>query len=204
MTTATPASLRLFVAIELPEAWLAALAGLQQRMKDALAKDPLLTGVRVRWARSKGIHLTLKFIGEAPPERLAPIREQLARAVPESPGITLALGWAGSFADRRAPRVIWAGVQSEQYEKLRALADSIETWLAAAGVPRERRGFAAHLTLARLPNDLPDDARRRIAELTTAVEAPSVPPFEVEAVSLMQSLLGPNCARYERLGRWPA
>ena len=203
MTDEKPALLRLFVAIELPEAWLVALGELQERMRAALSDDSALAGVRVRWVRPEGIHLTLKFIGEVAADRLEPIREQLARAVPEAPGVSLTVARAGSFSDRRAPRVIWAAVYSEQAERLRQLAESIETWLAAAGVPRERRSFAAHLTLARLPNDLSDDLRRRVAELTTGVEAPAVRPFAVEAVSLMQSLLGPGGARYERLGRWP-
>jgi 2'-5' RNA ligase len=197
-------SLRLFVAIELPESWLTALGELQGRMRDAIENDAALAGARVRWVRPEGIHLTLKFIGEVAPDRLTPIREQIARAVPEKPGMQLSLARAGSFSDRRAPRVIWAGVYSDQAERLRRLAESIETWLAAAGVPRDRRGFAAHLTLARLPNDLLDGDRRRLAEVTVAVAAPSVPSFEVEAVSLMQSFLGTGGARYERLGRWPA
>jgi 2'-5' RNA ligase len=200
----TERSLRLFVAVELPESWLQGLASLQEGMKAALAKDALAGGVRVRWVRPEGIHLTLKFIGEVAPQRLEVIREQLARAVPEPPRITLTLGRAGSFADRRAPRVVWAGVYSDQADALRRLAEGIETWLAAAGIPRERRGFASHLTLARLPNELPDDVRRRVAEVTTSVEGPEVPPFLVEGVSLMQSFLGPGGARYERLGRWPA
>jgi 2'-5' RNA ligase len=160
--------------------------------------------VRLRWVRPDGIHLTLKFIGAVAEDRLPVIQEQLARAVPTMPAITLTLGWAGSFSDRRAPRVIWAGVYSSQADELRRLAESIETWLAAAGVAREKRGFAAHLTLARLPQDLPEATRRRVAELTTGVALPEVPPFSAERVSLMQSHIGPGGARYERLAAFPA
>jgi 2'-5' RNA ligase len=196
-------SLRLFVAIELPETWLHALAELQQRMQTALSQDEALAGVRTRWVRPEAIHLTLKFIGEVEPDRLAPVREQLSRAVPQAPGIELALGRAGSFSERRAPRVIWAAVQTSDAHALRRLAEDVETWLAAAGVPRERRAFAPHLTLARLPNDLNDAMRLRVAAVTGGVETPDVAPFAVEHVSLMQSLLGPDGARYERLGLWP-
>ena len=203
MTGEDQGRLRLFVAIELPETWLTALGELQDGMKAALAADAQTAGVRLRWVRPEGIHLTLKFIGEVAPARLEPIREHLALAVPEPPAIPLSLGGTGSFQDRRAPRVIWAGVESPQAESMRRLAEAIETWLTAAGVPRQRRGFAAHLTLARLPNDLPDDIRRRIAQVTNSVEAPGPAPFTVDGVSLMRSHLGPGGARYERLGRWP-
>jgi 2'-5' RNA ligase len=99
--------------------------------------------------------------------------------------------------------VIWAGIDSPQREQLYALAVNIETWLAAAGVPRERRGFAPHLTLARLPQELPDAIRTRIVEVTTAIQAPEIAPFVVQSVSLIQSHLGPGGARYERLMVYP-
>ena len=122
---------------------------------------------------------------------------------PSSPNIELSFSRAGSFSDQRSPRVIWAGIETPQREQLYALAASIETWLAAAGVPRERRGFTPHLTLARLPQELPDAMRTRIAEVTTAIQAPEIAPFVVRAVSLIQSHLGPGGARYERLMVYP-
>ncbi|HEX5140511.1 MAG TPA: RNA 2',3'-cyclic phosphodiesterase [Dehalococcoidia bacterium] len=196
-------SVRLFVAIELPQVWLDALQSLQERMKDALAADNRIGEVRVRWVKPEGIHLTLKFIGNISPERLEPIETQLVAAVPEPPGIQLRLGRAGSFADRRAPRVLWAGIETPQLPRLLQLAESIETWLAAAGVPRERRPFAPHLTLARLPDDVRDEQKRRIAEVTRGVEGESVAPFTVDHVSLMRSHIGPGGARYERVAAYP-
>ncbi len=203
MTNDTSRLLRLFVAIELPQTWLEGLAETQARMKAALAADATTAALRLRWVRPEGIHLTLKFIGEVEPERLEPIREQLGSAVPEVPEATLSLAGVGSFEDRRAPRVIWAGIQTEPAQTLLRLAESIETWLAAAGVPRERRGFRPHLTLARLPDGLSDAQRERAAAITTAVTPAELSPFRIEGVSLMRSLLGPGGARYERLGYWP-
>jgi 2'-5' RNA ligase len=198
------ARLRLFVAIELPQTWLKVLVALQERMRAALAADSQTAGLRLRWVRPEGVHLTLKFIGYVEAGQVDVIRNQIAAAVPEPPGIELRLAGAGSFSDRRAPRVVWATVESPQRERLMQLAERIETWLEAAGVPRERRPFAPHLTLARLPQELPEAQKRRAAELTTAVERPAAPPFTVERVSLMQSHLGPGGARYERLAAFPA
>lgn len=196
-------SLRLFVAIELPETWLQGLGELQSRMKAALQREPQLRETRIRWVRPEGIHLTLKFIGYVQPDRLEVIQNQLAVAIQEPPEIELSFHRAGSFSDRRAPSVIWGGIETPQREKLYALAASIETWLAAAGVPRERRSFAPHLTLARLPVDLQVDVRKHIAEVTTAVTAPAFPPFMVRNVSLMQSHIQQGGARYERLMVYP-
>jgi RNA 2',3'-cyclic 3'-phosphodiesterase len=201
MTSERP--MRLFVAIELPPSWLGGLGELQSRMQAALQADTQLRDTKVRWVKPDSIHLTLKFIGEVAPDRLEAIKGQLAGAVPDSPNIALSFWRAGSFSDRRSPRVIWAGIDSPQREELYALAASIETWLGAAGVPRERRAFTPHLTLARLPQELPDAIRTRVAEVTTAVQAPEITPFVVHSVSLIQSHLGPGGARYERLMAYP-
>jgi 2'-5' RNA ligase len=145
----------------------------------------------------------LKFIGQVKPDRLGVIEDQMAVAVQEPPGIELSFHRAGTFSDGRAPRVIWGGIETPQRERLYALAGTIETWLAAAGVPRERRAFSPHLTLARLPEALPAPLRQRLAEVTTGVEAPDIPPFVVHDVGLIQSHLGPGGARYERLMVYP-
>ena len=113
------------------------------------------------------------------------------------------MGNVGSFAGSRAPRVILATLGGDT-RSLIQVTDRIETWLAAAGFPRERRAFQPHITLARLPETLDDATRAAIAEVTTAYAPPPVPPWPVERVSLMQSRLGPGGARYERLAAFPA
>src|SRR5687767_14461827 len=53
---ATGPSLRLFIAIDLPDGWTAALAQMQ-----ALLRRQGLE--QLRWVRPEGVHLTLKFLG---------------------------------------------------------------------------------------------------------------------------------------------
>jgi 2'-5' RNA ligase len=204
-------TLRLFVALELPDTWKQALHALQDESQASLAAHPETKAVRVRWVRPEGIHLTLKFLGQVPQERLEKIDWALRNAVAEPPRFDLTLGRAGSFSDRRAPRVIWAGITEPTSfgprgildTKLYQLAEAIETWFAAAGFPRERRSFAPHLTLARLPEDLSPQLREAVAAITNASPAPRVSPFMVERVSLMRSQLSPGGARYERLAAYP-
>ena len=199
--SSTPSSLRLFVALELPEAWKTALGALQDEMRAAL-HDRFGDAVRPRWVRTDGIHLTLKFLGATPASRLDAVETALRQAVPSLAPFSLQLANAGSFADRRAPRVILAGVHGDT-QPLFALAEMVETWLAAAGWPRERRSFRPHLTLARLPETLDDATRRAVAGITTACKSPEVPPWAVDHVALIRSHLGPNGARYERLAVFP-
>jgi 2'-5' RNA ligase len=200
--TAPDPSLRLFVALELPDAWKDALGRLQDGMRAAL-QQRFDDAVRPRWVRPEGIHLTLKFLGPTPASRVDAVETALHHAVPAPPGFSLQLANLGSFADRRSPRVILAGVQGDT-KALYALTERIETWLAAAGWPREKRSFYPHLTLARLPETLDDVTRRAVATITTAIEAPIVSPWPVESVHLVQSHLGPNGATYETLASFPS
>ena len=203
---ATPqgASLRLFVAIELPETWKQALERVQQAMQQEMSADASLSKVKVRWVRPEGIHLTLKFIGNVPAERVSSIEFAIASAVPAEPGIELSLDRTGAFSDKRAPRVIIATVGvGGGYQRLQRLAESIETWLAPAGVPRERRTFTPHLTLARLPVNIAAATRQTLADVTNRVQSPQAPALQVTSVSLMRSHLGPGGARYERLAAFP-
>lgn len=194
--------LRLFVAIELPEAWTAALGALQQRMTTAFQSDAHTAGLQPRWVRAEGIHLTLKFIGEVEASRLPAMQSQLAQALSQPRELSLTLRDTGSFSDGRAPRVLWAGVEEEPAGALAELAGAIDTALAAADVPQERRPFRPHLTLARLPDRMAEADRRRCAAAVAGIEAPALPPWQVEGVSLMQSFLGAGGARYRCLERW--
>lgn len=195
-------ALRLFVALELPDDWKQALGQLQDEMRAGL-QQRFGDSVRPRWVRPEGIHLTLKFLGATPADRVDAIQTALRLAVPNAPGLTLQLGNVGSFAERRAPRVILAGLGGDT-NALAAVVERVETRLAAAGWPRERRGFHPHLTLARLPETLDDASRTEVAEITTAFASPKAGSWTVAGVSLMRSYLEPGGARYERLASFPS
>jgi RNA 2',3'-cyclic 3'-phosphodiesterase len=200
--TSPPRSLRLFVAIELPEEQKQTLAGLQDSMRAAVAQR-FGESARVRWARPESMHLTLKFLGATPQDRLESVLSALASAVPDPPAFSISLAGAGSFPDHRPPQVIIAGVSGET-KALYQLAERIETGLAAAGWPREKRAFRAHITLGRLPQDLANQTRRALAETTTRFKLHGSVTWAVDHVSLMQSDLGRDGARYERIARFPA
>lgn len=190
--------LRLFVAAELPESWIAALGTLQDTLRGAL--DPAL---RLRWVRPEAIHLTLKFVGEVPESRRASVESALNQAVPEPPNLIISLHRIGVFSDRRAPRVVWAGLTGDTVGLIR-LAQRIDTWLHASGFRLEKRGLTPHLTLARIPYALPGEGRQAFEVALAAAAISAMPSFTVERVSLMRSNLGPGGARYERLAVFPS
>src|SRR5437867_392019 len=98
--------LRLFIAIELPEAWTAALT----RAQDTL-RGRGLDGLR--WTRPEGIHLTLKFLGNVDERRVPELGASLEQAVAGLRPFTLRLSGLGSFGPPARPRVVWAGVTGD-------------------------------------------------------------------------------------------
>src|ERR1700730_6084196 len=95
-----------------------------------------------RWARPESLHITLKFIGEQPPERVEAITERLRRV--ESSAFEIRAGGYGFFPTARAPRVFWIGIQAGP--QLAELAESVDMATAELGIPRETPPSSPHLT----------------------------------------------------------
>jgi 2'-5' RNA ligase len=146
--------MRLFVALEIPSAVRENLA--------ALLKSLGTVSPQTRWARPENLHVTLKFIGEAPETKLAAICSALASARSDQP-VALDFRGLGFFPDEKHPRVFWTGIEASP--NLKTLAADIEKAAERLGVPRERRPFSPHLTLARFePPGLPEKLRSAIQE----------------------------------------
>jgi len=134
--------MRLFTAIDIPAELTDALRSFVARLRPA---------AKISWSPMDSLHITIKFIGDWPEQRLDEMKNALAR-VPvnggPTQGIDIAVKGLGWFPNARRPRVFWAGVEGG--EGLRALARATEAAVAALGVPVEDRAFAPHLTLARI------------------------------------------------------
>jgi RNA 2',3'-cyclic 3'-phosphodiesterase len=177
--------MRLFVAIDIPDEVRASLAGLVAKLRPACRS--------ARWVRIEGIHVTLKFIGETPPEKVGAIRAALS-AVPERPPAPIVFRGLGYFPNERRPRVLWAGVEGGS--ELAQLASEVDAALHPLGIVREERTYSPHLTLARF------DEPRGLDTLHTAIAKAG--PLEFGATTatefhLYQSILKPGGAEYTRV-----
>jgi 2'-5' RNA ligase len=107
---------------------------------------------KLTWTRLDNLHITTKFIGEWPEDRLEDMKRALAGVA--SPGaIQVTIGGIGWFPNARNPRVLSAAVKAG--EELRQLAQATETAVHAIGVAREDREYSPHLTLARIRDRTP-------------------------------------------------
>ncbi len=157
----------------------------------------LRPAARLRWGVVENLHITTKFIGEWPENRLGELTAAL-RGLPGREAIPVAVRGLGWFPNPHAPRVLWAAVHAGP--ELAELAAQTEAALEKLGVARENRRFAPHLTLARIrPPDRIEDLRRIIAS------SPSLEfgAFQVDRYYLYRSDRGPSGSVYTRLEEFP-
>jgi 2'-5' RNA ligase len=181
--------MRLFVALDIPGAVREALTHFCRPLR-ALCPE-------ARWVRLEGVHITLKFIGETPPDLAERVRVELS-SVPSTGPIELHFAGLGFFPTPRRPRVLWAGITAGV--ALSGLAGAIEAQLERLGIPRETRDFNPHITLARF------DSPKGLDALRAALEKLSTPEFggtTAREFHLYRSVLKRGGAEYTRLASYP-
>lgn len=182
--------MRLFVAIELDVA-----------VKKALGRTVCQLATfdgAVRWAAEERMHLTLRFLGEAPADRVGRLCETLEGAAARCEPFALATSRWGCFPPGGRASVVWAGVSSAD-GLLGVCRGRVADAVEEAGFARESRPFSPHLTVGRVRTKRPAPDLRRAVE---ALEAPVVTQA-VREIVLMQSELGAGGPRYTRIGTWP-
>ncbi|HEX9742745.1 MAG TPA: RNA 2',3'-cyclic phosphodiesterase [Nitrospiraceae bacterium] len=190
--------IRTFVAVELDASLRQALAQAQGQLRSRL-QQTIGPGVRMQWVKPESIHLTLKFLGDIPEERVGEIRAALTSAAARHVRFPVQAEGLGAFPDGRAPRVLWVGLLNLGGDLTRLAAD-VEAALVAIGFAPESKPFHPHLTLARIKEQSRDVGRALSQEglLEQEMKLGSLP---VEAVSLMKSELRPSGAVYTELCR---
>ncbi len=171
-----------------------------------------LDGVRefapdARWVAAESLHITLKFIGEWPPEKLEDLKRALAGVRGQPAAITFS--GTGFFPTPKSARVFWIGIQAGP--ELAVLAGAVDAATSALGIENEKRAFAPHLTLARtgsgrpqrVPSDRANSSFRRLQEKLAAMPAPAFGTMSPREFFLYESKLSPKGAVYTKLESFP-
>jgi 2'-5' RNA ligase len=183
--------MRLFVALDLETT-------IQQRLEQYIrALAPRTPGVR--FVRGSNFHVTLKFLGEV--ARSEEVCERL-RSIRYG-SFDLAVRGVGFFPHERAPRVFWAGIDSDA---LPGLAAAVSEALRPIGFAAEKE-FRPHLTLARNGSGRPRPVRgerspaafQQLARIVTTAPEPEFGTMSARRFFLYESKLLPGGASYSKL-----
>ena len=190
--------MRLFVALDIPDEIRARIGTFLEGLR-GFAPD-------VRWVAAESLHLTLKFIGEQPEDKLGAIKSALASVTGDS--MDLSFRGTGFFPTAKSARVFWIGIEAD--ERLSRLAGAVDAALQPLGVEREQRAFSAHLTLARSgsgrPQRLKEDRAnlnfRHLQERLAQMPTPEFGTMTAREFFLYESKLSSKGAQYTKVERF--
>ena len=91
--------IRAFLAIDLPASLRSVLSSAQEELKQS--------GADVKWVKPENIHLTLKFLGNVPLDKIETIGDVLKQTAEQFPQFSFKLCELGAFPRIQSPRVIW-------------------------------------------------------------------------------------------------
>jgi RNA 2',3'-cyclic 3'-phosphodiesterase len=168
--------MRLFVGLALPLELRQRLAGLGGGIPGA------------RWVPGENFHLTLRFLGELAPFQAEEIDHVLASLKARRFDLTLA--GMGTFTKGGRDTQLWVGIARNP--SLELLQSKVEQAVQRAGLPPERRRFAAHVTLARLDNAVP----AKVAAFVQTHNLFRADPVAVDHFCLFSSRLGKEASAY--------
>jgi 2'-5' RNA ligase len=184
-----PARPRLFFAVPIP-------APARDQISDLAAEVQAAVGdgrARIRWVRMEGLHLTLRFLGQTPLERVPALQAIADEIAARTAPFAIAVSGAGAFPEPRRPRTLWLGIPAGA-ERLAALAEELGRAIEGAGWPIESRPFAPHLTIARTDGlRAGPEAAEALQQAATRLDAS----FTVDRIVLYRSVLGNGPASYE-------
>jgi 2'-5' RNA ligase len=184
--------MRLFTGLDVPADVIANLEEVLRRLKPT---------AKIGWSPLANLHVTTKFIGEWPEDRLGELTAALA-GLRGHAAIPVRIRRVGFFPSPHSPRNFWCGIEAPGLAELAADTDAVT---AALGIASERRAFSPHLTLARVSLA---KTRERV-ELQPLREAIAALPtlefgaFLADRFFLYQSKLRPTGSVYTKLAEFP-
>lgn len=179
--------MRLFIAVELPDALKDQIARLKMDIPDA------------SWTRRETYHITLRFLGDDIADTRVPELKTTLSQI-QLPAFDVTLQGVGRFPPgaKKPARVLWIGLAPNP--PLIALYRAVETAVTGLGFPPDDHNFSGHITLARLKHFKLEPS---VAAFLNDHADFRAEPFHADAFHLFSSTLTPQGARYTVLARFP-
>ncbi len=175
---------RTFLAISVPPTYQTkeVLTNFQQALHDS----------RINWVDPDHMHMTLKFFGDTPPDRIRDIVRVARLIAAESSPFKLFLEGCGTFGPPKEPRVIWMGAQSS--DTLNGIYQQLHKRLKTVGYEPDKQNVSPHITLGRIKKLTHPDM---LKQMLMAYKSSSFGSYDISSFSLYESILHPEGPEYK-------
>ncbi|MFB6152226.1 MAG: RNA 2',3'-cyclic phosphodiesterase [Haloarculaceae archaeon] len=174
---------RLFVSVDL-DGLAEAVAAVQERFEGASG---------LRFTDPEQAHVTLKFLGDTPEDRIPALVDELDAAVADADvdPFEADVGGLGVFPSLDYISVVWVGVRDGS-EPLTRLHEAVEERTTAMGFDPEDHEFTPHATIARMDHA----GGKELVQEQVREGDPDVGHLPVTAVRLKESVLAGDGPTY--------
>ena len=181
----------MFIAIPIPEPVRGEIILVQKELQSLAPRGA------VRWTRPDQFHLTLQFLGDVPVAGLETLKESVNAVCRSARPLQLRAEGVGFFPNPHSPRVVWVGID-DQAGRLVDLQKWIETAVRPFAAEPGEKNFSGHVTLGRLKNLKPTEARKLAAHVQT-VKSRTFGEWTAHEIEIIRSELSPSGARHTTL-----
>ena len=180
---------RLFIAIDLSD-------NQEVNMIYQEVKKRLLNN-KIGWVKPENMHLTLKYLGSTPEEKVKKIIEDMHKSCENRKEISLEFSRIGIFGSSYKPRVIWLGFKENVF--LEEFAEEIKKAMLPLGFSIDRQNFVPHLTLGRI-NKI--ESKRYFQSVLDQYRSLEFKPVTINKIYLYESILHKEGAEYKVIGKF--
>jgi RNA 2',3'-cyclic 3'-phosphodiesterase len=198
-------AMRVFLAVALGDAMSAAAHAWGRAVATTLGP----AASALTWVPPSRVHITLRFFGELPPDRVDALGQALIDG-PWSPAFEIGFGTPGTYPPSGRPRVLWLGMSTGR-DALVRLHDAVAERLARAGGGIAGTGnagagagdaFSPHVTIARVRRGPPPGLGRALRDACARTPQPAAR-ADVHELTLFESVLKSKGPAYRPIVRVP-
>lgn len=156
-----------------------------------------LPGGAIRWVSTDKMHLTIKFIGEIPKNKIDRVKDLMTNILSDQHSFNIGIQNMGTYPHINNPRVIWLGIT--QGAPLLEIHKKLDEALTDLKVRSDRRKYSPHMTLARVRRDTDRDTVREIGDILSQFKVDSLGTITISEITLYKSNLTSQGPEYTPL-----
>jgi len=183
--------MRTFIAVDFPPEIIAKVAKIIQYFKTQTPEKAM------KWVPVENLHLTVKFLGDVPENKLDQVKTILSSSLKRTPSFNIEIGGLGIHPNKNKPRVIWLNIACDQ--ELIDIHQNLNMALVPAGIEPENRKYSPHLTIARIRKQTGKDTRQEVGRTLAQFRVDRLDKVTINEIILYKSELTRNGPIYTPL-----